>query len=1096
MWECWGCCGGEMGRTPNMQRYLIGGMILASAVVVAMPSMAQTVIAEAASGTADAGIASRPISNIAANDSVGGAQATLGSSGNATVAEVGTWTTGIGLDPTNGNVSTTVAVPAGVYRIAYQLCAKSAPTDCAGATDTVTVINSAIVANVQSGTADAGLASQPITNIVATDTVNGARATLGSTGNSTVAKVGTWAKGLGLNPSTGNISTTVEVPPGVYSIPYKLCDLNRPPNCNSATDTVAVVTETIVANVINGKADFGIASQPIPNVAATDTINGASVVLGAGGTGVVAQVGTWPTGIALTPSTGTVSTTITLPNGVYPVTYELCDYNVPKKCERATDTVTVITASILANPQTGVASAGTASIAIPNTTATDAVDGNAVLLGASANAQISKAGTWPTGINLNAATGAVTVSAAVAEGVYDFEYQLCDLNVPPNCAAAQDEIAVTSAIIANPDSGVAVSGKGSAAITDVASNDTIDGRRALLNTTSKGTANASVSAVGTWPTGIALNTGTGAITVAASVQPGFYTVTYRLCQLGTSNCSVAQDTITVDSWLVVIPRAGGAVVGTGSTAIADVAADDFVNGAAVTLGSSGNATVSQLGSWPTGIALNISTGAVTTTTAAAGNYLLSYQVCDKNTPPDCASALVDVTVAAQPFAEQSISPYMTGDIEFDWARDGLYCPTCNFGVGNSQLNWTDRNNNLWVSGVNAATGAFTPVSGQGNGTPVDTVAYFWQDWGNGPEWAFSTPPGAPGGNPVSQLVYTRYLPGQQPVYPYTGVAIATLLDGAPTWSVAFFPGAFTPVSDNTILPEASQCPSAPATYAVFETLGSPTNPTQQMFTEPVSTGPGTAPTPTPFGSFSNGIGERWVPCTTWLTFQGDVTIGDNILQQVFWYDTSTQAVQQLTFDLTTKQRAVMFRAPEFGGNFALMTLAADAEIQIYEQLNNATYPNGAPVMTLVNTIYSPDPVEPNMFDPKIFVHCTALVPTCASYVVVGLSEVPNSQQTEQDPNGLAVTSIDPAHPMFQILVTAQSSPPTQRLDPKYFITSEYGPVLYYDRLLAVTETQEYQDEGIYMINLQLGLPAGPCVGSSAEGGLNLTWPNCTPGVAP
>ena len=63
---------------------------------------------------------------------------------------------------------------------------------------------------------------------------------------------------------------------------------------------------------------------------------------------------------------------------------------------------------------------------------------------------------------------------------------------------------------------------------------------------------------------------------------------------------------------------------------------------------------------------------------------------------------------------------------------------------------------------------------------------------------------------------------------------------------------------------------------VFENLDTPT----QMFTEPVSGAAGTEPTLTPFGNTAHGIGERWVPCTTWLTFQGDVVIGDQTLQQV------------------------------------------------------------------------------------------------------------------------------------------------------------------------------------------------------------------------
>ena len=1045
------------------------------------------IVANSESGTADAGIASLLIANVAANDTVNGAPATLGASGNSTVAKFGIWPTGLGLNRATGAVSTTVALPTGVYSITYQLCDLNLPPNCKSATDTATVIASSVVANPDSGTADFGIASQPIANVVANDTVNGAPATLGASGNSTVAKYGTWPTGLGLNPATGAVSTSVALPTGLYSVAYRLCDLNVPANCKSATDTVNVINSVIVANPQFGTADSGIASQPIASLAATDTVNGAPATLGPTGNALLGKVGTWPTGLGLNPATGAVSTTVTLADGVYSVQYQLCDLNVPANCKAAPVTVTVITASILPLPKFGIANGGIASTPIPNTTAGATVNGAAVTLGASGNAQITKIGTWPTGISLNTTTGAVTTSSSLASGSYAFQYELCDLNVPANCAVATDEVTVTSSVIANPDSGVAVAGKASTPIPNVAINDFVNGVQARLQTSP----NATVAPIGTWPTGIVLNTTTGAVTTTTAVQPGLYNFSYKLCDLNTApTCSIAAGTLTVDASLVMSPAAGSAVVTIASKAIGNVTAHDIVNGVTATLGTSGNAVITQVGTWPPGIGLNTTTGAIVVgSTVPAGTYLVQYQLCDKVTPvPHCANATVGLTVT-QPFAEVSVSPYMTGDLEFDWARDGLYCPTCNFGSGNSQLNWTDRNNNLWVSGVNPTTGMFTPISGKGNGIPVDTTAFFWQDWGNGPEWAFSTPSGAPGGNPISQLVYTRYAPGQPATWQHAGAAIATQTDGAPTWQVDFFPGAYSSTFNNTVLPEASQCPSDPVAYSVFSDLYA----TAQMFTEPVSTAPGTAPTLTPFGALANGIGERWVPCTTWLTFQGDVTIGSNVLQQVFWYDRVTQTAQQLTFDPTTKQRAVMFRAPEFNGQFTLMTLAGDKEIQIYTQ--NGTYPNGAPLMQLINTIYSPDLYEPWMFDPKAFIHCTAQYPTCRTYVVMGLGLHANPQLTESQPTGLGVTSIDPNNPMFEILVPAQLPPATQRLDPKYFITAN-GPVVYYDRLLALTATTAYQDEGVYLIDMQLGAPSGPCVGSSAQEGLNPTWPNCTPGVPP
>jgi hypothetical protein len=450
---------------------------------------------------------------------------------------------------------------------------------------------------------------------------------------------------------------------------------------------------------------------------------------------------------------------------------------------------------------------------------------------------------------------------------------------------------------------------------------------------------------------------------------------------------------------------------------------------------------------------------------------------------------VNVTPAPT-YVEQPVSPTVIGEIQFDGARDGLYCASCNFGAGNARLAWIDRLNNLWVSGVDPVTGAFDPITGQGSGTPVDTTAYYWSDLGSGPQWAFSTPPRAPGGDPVSQLVYTRYAPGTPDEYDYSGAALATQT-GASTWDTGFFPGAYAAHTNNTLLPQPSQCQTDAGATAIFETLGDPGNPGQREFIESVSMAPGTAPTQVPFGAGGAVASDHWVPCTAWLTFEQTVVTGAQSFQQVYWYDRSTQAVQQLTFDAVSKQGTQLFRAPDYGGNYVLITVAADNTLQIYEQLNGATYSSGAPVMTLLADVSSPDPAEPYLIDPQAFIHCTAQAPTCQTYLLVGLGTSPNSAKTVTEPNGLALMSLDPTNQGFAILA-ARSTPAVQRLNPAYFITSQYGPVVMYERVQTLSATQPYQEQGIYQINLQLGVPSGPCVGSSAATGLNPTWPKCTP----
>lgn len=97
-------------------------------------------------------------------------------------------------------------------------------------------------------------------------------------------------------------------------------------------------------------------------------------------------------------------------------------------------------------------------------------------------------------------------------------------------------------------------------------------------------------------------------------------------------------------------------------------------------------------------------------------------------------------------AEVQVTSARIIDSEFDWGRDGVDCPACNGGDGNSRLAFTDAFYNLWVAHIDPLTGDFIPADGKG--VLVDTMAAFATEFGNGPEWALS--------QLGSQLVYTRY----------------------------------------------------------------------------------------------------------------------------------------------------------------------------------------------------------------------------------------------------------------------------------------------------------------------------------------------------
>ena len=417
---------------------------------------------------------------------------------------------------------------------------------------------------------------------------------------------------------------------------------------------------------------------------------------------------------------------------------------------------------------------------------------------------------------------------------------------------------------------------------------------------------------------------------------------------------------------------------------------------------------------------------------------------------------VPATATAQQFTEVRASRFNFGDIEFDWARDGINCPSCNFGQGNARFNWTDNTGNVWLGHVDSQSGAFTPENGKAE--LVDTTAANYKIYGNGPEWAFS--------QQGSQLVYTRYVPGMPFTAANAGAAYATMIDGI--WTPAFFNGGL-----GSIVPIATQALADPLALASFATIATPT----QISFEYVSASG--APGPVSVKCDNDAI--RWVPGTHQLLCVGYPMPRPKgpIHTQILWLDTDTNNTKALTTDSTNKLDGFMFRAPEFGDNYVFFTVENGLKIDVYEQ--SGTDGTGAPDFELINQIASPDPSQPYISSPEPFVHCS---PDCQTYIFMSIcaqNDRPGTRSTSV-PNGLAVTNIDPAQPVLKQLTDDVNSPQRVRYDPEYFITAN-GPYLYYERYLLKTSTTAAKSEGEFYIDMQLGPPSGVCVGSSAEGGL-------------
>jgi uncharacterized repeat protein (TIGR01451 family) len=173
----------------------------------------------------------------------GGVAVVLGTNASLTAGTAPTVTSGSIQMNTAGVITVGVGTAPGIYSYPYTICTIPAtiPTaTCDTATATVVVAPSISPVRDISTPTTAGNAATPIENVAANDTVNGAPATLGPTGNATVEQSGTWPIGITLDPMTGAIKTSAAVPPGVYDVTYLLCDKNTPVNCALMTNSITV----------------------------------------------------------------------------------------------------------------------------------------------------------------------------------------------------------------------------------------------------------------------------------------------------------------------------------------------------------------------------------------------------------------------------------------------------------------------------------------------------------------------------------------------------------------------------------------------------------------------------------------------------------------------------------------------------------------------------------------------------------------------------------------------------------------------------------------------------------------------------------------
>ena len=175
-----------------------------------------------------------------------------------------------------------------------------------------------------------------------------------------------------------------------------------------------------------------------------------------------------------------------------------------------------------------------------------------------------------------------------------------------------------------------------AAIANVLANDTLGGAPVNFG-------NVTLSFVSSTNAGITLDAATGAVRIAASTPVGNQTLVYRICDKGRPlNCDTAQVVIAVRAPFVIDAVNDATTSFQGATAIANVVANDTLNGSPANLAS---VTLSAVSSSDASISLDPATGKVLVAIGATtGDHQIVYRICERASPANCDNATVTVTV--------------------------------------------------------------------------------------------------------------------------------------------------------------------------------------------------------------------------------------------------------------------------------------------------------------------------------------------------------------------------------------------------------------------------------------------------------------------
>ncbi len=273
------------------------------------------------------------------------------------------------------------------------------------------------------------------------------------------------------------------------------------------------------------------------------------------------------------------------------------------------------------------------------------------------------AGALPAGVTLT--TGGVLSGTPTASGAFNFTVTATDASGAPGPYSGSQAYTLTTIsppVVANDDNNAATingSNGGIAYANVLAANgngpDTLDGAPATLST-------VTLAELFNPDPKIAFNTSTGAVSVAAGIAAGPYTLIYEICPtVDPANCASANVEITVAAApITALDDVNAPTINTtiGGTAYANVLANNG-NGADTLNGTPANfgvVLITATSSTHPGVTVNPATGAVSVAIGTpVGPQSVNYTICELLNPANCASAVATLSVIDIPPVANPVS---------------------------------------------------------------------------------------------------------------------------------------------------------------------------------------------------------------------------------------------------------------------------------------------------------------------------------------------------------------------------------------------------------------------------------------------------------